>query len=151
MTITIRPIKEASDIFDVNRSQGTFFWRKDGKSVLMTNEEQKDFKSSNFAVGYAGTDIRLSCWANKMRRELRNINLDMPVHALRLHLWMLVKTDFTNLDRQQKREQGYYTFNQFVSIAETSKNHDITLWILSSFDVENADLFKRFLTYLANK
>ena len=157
MTITIRPIKKASDIFDVNRSQGTFFWKKNEKSILMTAEEQKAFRATNFVVGYAGKDPRLSSWCHTTSKGLSNINVDMQTSDLRQYLWHLVNCEFSSdglrpaLLRKLRVAEGYYILRELQSIAETSKNHDITLWTLSSYDKENAELLKRFLTYLANK
>ncbi|MCC3459808.1 MAG: hypothetical protein EAZ73_09175 [Oscillatoriales cyanobacterium] len=150
MTIVIRNIKESRQIFDIRSSTGDFFHVNNGKTTIMAEDEQKLFRQTNFVVGYAGTDIRLSSWADKMRRGLTNINLDMPVHKLREYLWILLNTDFSLLDRKQKRDMGYWQLEQYRSIAETSKQNDITLWVLSSHDIQSAELFKRFFVYLAS-
>jgi len=151
MAIQIRNIKESLDIFDVSRSAGRYFHKQSGKSVLMTTDEQKSFLATNFVVGYAGKDIKLSSWADKQGKGLNNINIDMNPAELRQYLWMLVQTDFASIsDRKVKIASGYYTLQQFKSIADTSKTQNITFWILSSYDRPNAELLVRFITYLAS-
>jgi len=152
MTIQIRNIKESLNIFDVSRSQGRYFHKQSGKGVLMTTDEQKSFEATNFVVGYAGKDIRLSSWADKQGKGLNNINIDMKPAELRQYLWTLVQTDFSSIsDRKEKIASGYYTFRQLESIAKTSKTQNITFWILSSYDRPNAELLVRFINYLANR
>ena len=150
MTILIRNIKESRDVFDVNRVERIFFNMIDGKSVRMTNEEQATFLDSNYVVGYAGKEIRLSSWSHKASKGLHNINVDMNAGQLRQYLWHLVNCEFS-ADRKLRVAEGYYILRELSSIAETSKNRDIILWTLSAYDNENAELLKRFLTYLANK
>lgn len=150
MTIHIRNIKECLDIFDVNRSERRYFHKQSGKSVLMTTDEQKSFLATNFVVGYVGKDIRLSSWANKQGKGLTNINIDMNPSEMRQYLWLLVQTDFSMLDREERRAQGYYTLQQLQLIAETSKSQDITIWTLSNYDQANAELLVRFMKYLAS-
>lgn len=150
MTIQIRNIKESRDVFDVNRYAGKFFHKQSGESVVMTADEQKIFEASNFVVGYAGKDYKLSSWADKKRKGLTNINIDMNPADLRQYLWTLVQTDFSSLDRKERRAFGYYTLQQFEAIAETSKNKNITFWCLSSYDRPNAELLVRFINYLAS-
>jgi len=150
MTIQIRNIKESLDIFDVSRRAGKYFHKQSGKSVLMTPDEQKSFEATNFVVGYAGKDIRLSSWSDKQGKGLDNINEDMNHTDLRQYLWTLVQTDFDSIsDRKVKIASGYYTLRQFVAIAETSKSQDITIWTLSCYDRPNAELIVRFIKYLA--
>jgi len=152
MTIQIRNIKESLDIFDVSRSNGKYFHKQSGNSVLMTDDEQNSFRDTNFVVGYAGKDIKLSSWSDKQGKGLNNINVDMNPTELRQYLWTLVQTDFSSItDRKVKRASGYYTLQQFESIAITSKIQNITFWILSGYDRPNAELLVRFINYLASR
>ncbi|MEG4286401.1 hypothetical protein QUB68_25040 [Microcoleus sp. A006_D1] len=152
MTIQIRNIKESLNIFDVNRSSGKYFHKQNGESILMTTDEQESFKATNFVVGYAGKDIKLSSWADKQGKGLNNINIDMKPAELRQYLWTLVQTDFATItDRKLRIAQGYYTLQQFKTIAETSKTQDITFWVLSGYDQPNAELLVRFVNYLASR
>ncbi|WP_293134822.1 hypothetical protein [Microcoleus sp. bin38.metabat.b11b12b14.051] len=150
MTILIRNIKESSDVFDVNSRDRVFFHFVDRTKVRMTKEEQAEFLASNYVVGYAGKEFALSSWCHKASKGLHNINVDMNAADLRQYLWHLVNFEFS-ADRNLRVAEGYYILQKLSSIAEKSKNHDITLWTLSAYDRENAKLLKRFLTYLANK
>ena len=145
MTIQIRSIKESSDVFDVNSRDQIFFHFIDQSKVRMTKEEQANFVRCNYVVAYAGKDFALSSWSQKASKGLHNINVDMNVSDLRQYLWHLVNCEFS-ADRKLRVAEGYYILHKLSSIAETSKNHDITLWTLSAYDKENAELLKRFLT-----
>jgi len=116
----------------------------------MTEAEAKSFTHSNFVVGYAGKEHPLLSWAFKMSKGLTNINIGMPPAEMRKYLWQLLQTDFSLLDREERRAQGYWTLSKFRAIAETSKTTEITLWTLSIYDEANAKLLVRFLTYLSS-
>jgi len=116
----------------------------------MTEAEAESFTASNFVVGYAGKEYRLLSWASKTSKGLANINIGMPFAEMRKYLWQLLQTDFSLLDRTERRIQGYWTLDKLLSIAKTSKTTDITLWTLSIYDEANAKLLVRFLTYLSS-
>lgn len=152
MTILIRPIVESKAIFDFNSRAGTLFHVSNGKCTKMTDEEQKEFHRCNFAIGYCGSDRALSAWSSKHRRELTNINI-LPgegVEQKRTHLWKLLQTDFESIPKQERRKSGYYELRQYQQIVEALRSgKTITLWYLSTYDIETAQLFKRFFEYLS--
>lgn len=152
MTILIRPIQDSHSVFDINSRTGTFFKPATKGISKMTEEEQKDFRDSNFAIGYCGTDIRLSTWSRKESRELHNLNFlqDARIPEKRAYLWQLLQTDFEVLSREERRTAGYYTLQQYRKIADVLRSGiGVTLWYLSGYDCETAELLKRFLEYLS--
>jgi len=52
--------------YDVNRREGTYFDRN-GKQV------DRELLKGHYSVAYEGSDIRLSTWAWKQRKELTNL------------------------------------------------------------------------------
>mgnify|MGYP000052300764 FL=1 len=117
----------------------------------MSEEEQKEFSTSNFAIGYCGNDIRLSTWSRKESRELHNLNFmqDAGIQEKRAYLWQLLQTDFQSLSREKRRESGYYSLRQYQQIADNLRSgKTVTLWYLSGYDIDTAELFKRFFEYL---
>lgn len=151
MTILIRPIRDSRSIFDLNSRTGIFFYPEGSGWRKMSEEEQKEFSTSNFAIGYCGNDIRLSTWSRKESRELHNLNFmqDAGIQEKRAYLWQLLQTDFQSLSREKRRESGYYSLRQYQQIADNLRSgKTVTLWYLSGYDIDTAELFKRFFEYL---
>jgi hypothetical protein len=151
MTILIRPIQDSRSVFDLNSRSDCFFYPEAGGWRKMTEIEQKEFSASNFAIGYCGNDIRLSTWSRKESRQLHNLNFmqDAGIPEKRAYLWQLLQTDFEVLSREERRTAGYYALQQYRKIADVLRSgKTVTLWYLSGYDIDTAELFKRFFDYL---
>lgn len=152
MTILIRPIQDSRSVFDINSRSGNLFYPEAGGWRKMTQEEEKEFSASNFAIGYCGTDIRLSTWSRKESRLLHNLNFmqEARIAEKRAYLWQLLQTDFEALSREERRAAGYYALQQYREIADILRSgKPVTMWYLSGYDIETAELLKRFFEYLS--
>ncbi|MDB9513917.1 hypothetical protein PN499_22205 [Kamptonema animale CS-326] len=139
MTIIIKHIKDSKDLFDTHIREGTFFKKINSQFVLMLDKEQREFISTNFAVGYIGSDYKLNSWARKTARGLTILSLDgKTISEKRTILW------------KEVNENKIQPILQFL-IKQSKAGKTITLWYLSKYDIETAQLIKRFIDwYTAN-
>jgi hypothetical protein len=115
--------------YDVNRREGTYFDRN-GKPV------DKDLLKGHYAVAYEGSDIRLSTWAWKQRKELTNLATYFDgntVEEKRLIIWEKFQTLTVN--------------RHLINFCERFREQPIYLWYLSRYDLPIAQFIKRFLEW----
>ncbi|MEG4594131.1 hypothetical protein QUB00_20315 [Microcoleus sp. F8_C2] len=115
--------------YDVNRREGTYFDRN-GKQV------DKELLKGHYAVAYEGSDIRLSSWAWKQRKELTNLATYFEgntVEEKRQIIWQQIQ------DR---------TVNRYLlSFCEEFRDEPLFLWYVSYYDLPTAQFIKRFLEW----
>ncbi|MEG4424971.1 MULTISPECIES: hypothetical protein [unclassified Microcoleus] len=115
--------------YDVNRREGTYFDRN-GKQI------DKDFLKGHYAVAYEGSDIRLSTWAWKQRKELTNLATYFDGDTLeqkRLVIWQQFQTRTVN--------------RHLISFCEKFRTENLYLWYLSCHDLPTAQFIQRFLEW----
>lgn len=115
--------------YDVNRREGTYFDRN-GKPV------DKDLLKGHYAVAYEGSDIRLSTWAWKQRKELTNLATYFDgntVEEKRLIIWEQFQTLTVN--------------RHLINFCERFREQPIYLWYLSRYDLPIAQFIKHFLEW----
>lgn len=115
--------------YDVNRREGTYFDRN-GKRV-----EDKLLRG-HYAVAYEGSDIRLSSWAWKQRKELTNL-----------------ATYFDGNSAEEKRQiiwqqiQDKTVNRHLLSFCERFRHEPLFIWYVSNYDLPTAQFIKRFLDW----
>ena len=115
--------------YDVNRREGTYFDRN-GKPV-----EDKLLKG-HYSVAYEGSDIRLSSWAWKQRKELTNL-----------------ATYFDGTSAEEKRQIIWHQFQtrtvdrHLINFCERFRKEPLYLWYVSNYDLPTAQFIKRFLEW----
>ena len=125
--IHINPMKLF--LYDVNRREGTYFDR---------NGKQVDLKllKGHYSVAYEGSDIRLSTWAWKQRKELTNL-----------------ATYFEGGTAEQKRQIIWRQFQDksvnrhLLSFCERFREQPLFLWYVSYYDLPTAQFIKHFLEW----
>ncbi|MEG4587240.1 hypothetical protein QUA54_18770 [Microcoleus sp. MOSTC5] len=115
--------------YDVNRREGTYFDRN-GKAV-----DDKLIRG-HYAVAYEGSDIRLSTWAWKQRKELTNL-----------------ATYFDGSTAEEKRQIIWHQFQtrtvnrHLITLCERFRKEPLFLWYVSYYDLPTAQFIKRFLEW----
>ncbi len=115
--------------YDVNRREGTYFDRN-GKQV------DRELLKGHYSVAYEGSDIRLSTWAWKQRKELTNL-----------------ATYFEGGTAEQKRQIIWRQFQDksvnrhLLSFCERFREQPLFLWYVSYYDLPTAQFIKRFLEW----
>ncbi|WP_172193209.1 hypothetical protein [Microcoleus asticus] len=115
--------------YDVNRREGTYFDRN-GKCV-----EDKLLRG-HYSVAYEGSDIRLSSWAWKQRKELTNL-----------------ATYFDGNSAEEKRQIIWHQFKtrtvdrHLINFCERFREEPLYLWYVSNYDLPTAQFIKRFLEW----
>lgn len=115
--------------YDVNRQEGTYFDRN-GKRV-----EDKLLRG-HYSVAYEGSDIRLSSWAWKQRKELTNL-----------------ATYFDGNSAEEKRQIIWHQLQtrtvdrHLINFCERFREEPLYLWYVSNYDLPTAQFIKRFLEW----
>ncbi|MEG4503846.1 hypothetical protein QUA81_13370 [Microcoleus sp. F6_B4] len=115
--------------YDVNRQSGTYFDRN-GKRV------PDELIRGHYAVAYEGSDIRLSTWAWKQRKELTNL-----------------ATYFDGNSADEKRQIIWHQFQtrtvnrHFINFCERFRHEPLFIWYISYHDLPTAQFIKRFLEW----
>lgn len=140
--IIVRPIQASSEFFSINSREGTFFFKQDGQWIRMSPAQEKDFLSTNFAVGYMGKERKLSVWTNREALGLKVVNLEgNGLEHQRILLWRYFKSG---------------QLPGFISsiLDRVREGKTVTLWGLNKHYVETANLIARFVVWFittANK
>ena len=125
--IHINPMKVFP--YDVNRREGTYFDRN-GKQV------DRELLKGHYSVAYEGSDIRLSTWAWKQRKELTNL-----------------ATYFEGGTAEEKRQIIWRQFQDrsvnrhLLSFCERFREQPLFLWYVSYYDLPTAQFIQRFLEW----
>ena len=125
--IHINPVKFFP--YDVNRREGTYFDRN-GKQV------DRELLKGHYSVAYEGSDIRLSTWAWKQRKELTNL-----------------ATYFEGGTAEEKRQIIWRQFQDrsvnrhLLSFCERFREQPLFLWYVSYYDLPTAQFIQRFLEW----
>jgi hypothetical protein len=125
--IRINPIKFFP--YDVNRREGTYFDRN-GKQVA------RELLKGHYSVAYEGSDIRLSTWAWKQRKELTNLATyfdGSTVEEKRQIIWYQIQTQTVN--------------RHFINFCERFREQPLFLWYVSYYDLPTAQFIKCFLEW----
>jgi hypothetical protein len=115
--------------YDVNRREGTYFDRN-GKQV------DRELLKGHYSVAYEGSDIRLSTWAWKQRKELTNL-----------------ATYFEGGTAEEKRQIIWRQFQDrsvnrhLLSFCERFREQPLFLWYVSYYDLPTAQFIQRFLEW----
>jgi len=115
--------------YDLNRREGTYFDRN-GKQV------DRELLKGHYSVAYEGSDIRLSTWAWKQRKELTNL-----------------ATYFEGGTAEEKRQIIWRQFQDrsvnrhLLSFCERFREQPLFLWYVSYYDLPTAQFIKRFLEW----
>jgi hypothetical protein len=130
MTIYIRPMSQFP--YDINTREGTYF---DRNGVCIGKLE-----GNHYAVGYEGSDPRLSSWVFKTKKGLSNITTFFKggtVEEKRQLIWNQIQT--CTVPPRLSR-----FFNRF-------RDEDLYLWYLSEYDRPTAEFIKRFFDWYFNQ
>ena len=134
----ILSIKESD--FSCNTSEGIFF---NSNGQRMTPNEQKRFSRNNIAIGYEGSDPKLSNWTRKQSKGLPIFNLPgETVEQKRQLLWQAI----TEIDEKLKKEK-LKKYSWLISLAKRQDLNNLTFWYLSSHDKPVAELILRFINW----
>jgi hypothetical protein len=115
--------------YDVNRREGTYFDRN-GKQV------DRELLKGHYSVAYEGSDIRLSTWAWKQRKELTNL-----------------ATYFEGGTAEEKRQIIWRQFQDrsvnrhLLSFCERFREQPLFLWYVSYYDLPTAQFIQLFLEW----
>lgn len=134
--IVVRPISLAKEHFNMNSATGNFSLKEGDRFVQMNPQQEEEFLSTNFAIGYTDrANIRLRINASRQARGLDVFNLEgTTLEGKRVLLW-----------RNFRGGQ----IPEFISsiLATVKAGKSVTLWYLSSDDIEVANIIAKFVVW----